>query len=82
VVGVFLLCFFRVRHERNLIFARKFKMWLKSKGFADKVKQWWDSYLFQGTPSLVGWFKVCTPISKGGLGFRSLLRFNHALLGK
>jgi len=46
------------------------------------VKQWWDSYLFQGTPSLVGWFKVCTPISKGGLGFRSLLRFNHALLGK
>jgi hypothetical protein len=30
---------------------------------------------------LVRWSKVCTPISKEGLGFRNLLRFN-ALLGK
>jgi len=26
-------------------------MWLKAEGFVGKVKQWWDSYSFQGTPS-------------------------------
>jgi hypothetical protein len=31
---------------------------------------------------LVSWLKVCTPISEGGLGFRNLLMFNRALLGK
>jgi hypothetical protein len=31
---------------------------------------------------LVNWLKVCTPISEGGLGFRKLLMFNRALLGK
>jgi hypothetical protein len=31
---------------------------------------------------LVSWVKVCTPISKGGLGIRNLVLFNHALLGK
>jgi len=31
---------------------------------------------------LVSWSKVCTPISEGGLGFRNLLKFNRALLGK
>jgi hypothetical protein len=25
----------------------------KAKGFAGLVKQWWDSYLFQGSPSFV-----------------------------
>jgi len=30
----------------------------------------------------VRWFTVCTPISKGGLGIRNLLRFNCAILGK
>jgi exonuclease III len=33
---------------------RSFKienMWLKAEGFVGKVKQWWDSYLFQGTSS-------------------------------
>jgi len=28
-------------------------MWLKSKGFVDRVKQWWTSYCFQGSPSFV-----------------------------
>lgn len=28
-------------------------MWLKVKGFVGLVKQWWDSYIFQGTPSFV-----------------------------
>ena len=28
-------------------------MWLKAEGFVDLVKQWWDSYVFQGTPSFV-----------------------------
>jgi hypothetical protein len=31
---------------------------------------------------LVSWLKVCTPISKGGLGIRNLLMFNRTLLGK
>ena len=31
---------------------------------------------------IVSWLKVCTLISEGGLGIRSLLKFNHALLGK
>jgi hypothetical protein len=31
---------------------------------------------------LVRWDKVCSPISEGGLGFRNLKTFNHALLGK
>jgi len=28
-------------------------MWLKADGFVGLVKQWWDSYSFQGTPSYV-----------------------------
>jgi hypothetical protein len=28
-------------------------MWLKSQGFVEKVKQWWLSYSFQGSPSFV-----------------------------
>jgi hypothetical protein len=28
-------------------------MWLKSKGFVDRVKQWWDSYHFQGSPNFI-----------------------------
>ena len=28
-------------------------MWLKAEGFVDLVKQWWDSYVFQGTASFV-----------------------------
>jgi hypothetical protein len=28
-------------------------MWLKSEGFVDRVKQWWDSYYFQGSLSFV-----------------------------
>jgi hypothetical protein len=31
---------------------------------------------------LVKWSKVCSPISKGGLGIRKLVDFNRALLGK
>ena len=26
-------------------------MWLQVEGFVGKVKDWWDSYQFQGTPS-------------------------------
>ena len=28
-------------------------MWLKSEGFHEKVKRWWESYVFQGSPSFV-----------------------------
>jgi hypothetical protein len=28
-------------------------MWLKSEGFLAKVKGWWESYTFQGSPSFV-----------------------------
>ena len=31
---------------------------------------------------LVGWDKVCVPISNGGLQIRKLTMFNKALLGK
>ena len=28
-------------------------MWLRVDYFVDKVKKWWASYLFQGTPSFI-----------------------------
>ena len=28
-------------------------MWLRVDNFVDKVKTWWASYLFQGTPSFI-----------------------------
>ena len=28
-------------------------MWLRVDNFVDKVKMWWASYLFQGTPSFI-----------------------------
>ncbi|KAF5459634.1 hypothetical protein F2P56_019568, partial [Juglans regia] len=28
-------------------------MWLKSEGFVERVKQWWISYQFNGTPSFI-----------------------------
>ena len=28
-------------------------MWLRVDSFVDKVKKWWASYLFQGTPSFI-----------------------------
>ena len=28
-------------------------MWLKSDGFVDQVKGWWESYHFEGTPSFI-----------------------------
>jgi hypothetical protein len=28
-------------------------MWLKAEGFVDRVKQWWTSYHFQGSPSFI-----------------------------
>jgi len=31
---------------------------------------------------LVSWSKVCSPISKGGLGIKNLMVINRALLGK
>ena len=27
--------------------------WLKVKGFVDRVKQWWDGYSFEGSPSFI-----------------------------
>jgi hypothetical protein len=42
----------------------------------------WDRIGEEFKYHLVSWPKVCTPISKGGLGIRKLLWFNHALLSK
>jgi hypothetical protein len=28
-------------------------MWLKADGFKERVKRWWDAYIFQGTPSFI-----------------------------
>jgi hypothetical protein len=33
-------------------------MWLKAEGFVDKIKNWWDSYQIQGTPSYILAFKL------------------------
>ena len=40
-----------VRRSRS---AFKFEnMWLKAKGFIDRVKQWWEGYSFEGFPSFI-----------------------------
>ena len=40
-----------VRYGRS---AFKFEnIWLKVKGFVDRVKQWWDGYSFAGSPSFI-----------------------------
>ena len=40
-----------VRRSRS---AFKFEnMWLKAEGFVDRVKQWWDGYSFEGSPSFI-----------------------------
>jgi hypothetical protein len=28
-------------------------MWLKADGFKERVQRWWESYIFQGTPSYI-----------------------------
>ena len=33
-------------------------MWLKKEGFGGLVKQWWDSYHFQGSPSFIFAYKI------------------------
>ena len=35
-------------------------MWLQVDNFVDKVKMWWASYLFQGTPSFILAKKLAT----------------------
>lgn len=42
----------------------------------------WGSTEEQRTPHLIAWTKVCTPKQDGGLGIRSSLEMNKALLGK
>ena len=42
----------------------------------------WGGMGNDSTHHLVGWDKVCTPKAKGGLGIRSLVLLNKALLGK
>ena len=40
-------------HRRGRIPFRFENMWLKAEGFLDKVKSWWENYLFQGSPSYI-----------------------------
>jgi hypothetical protein len=42
----------------------------------------WGGMGNDSTHHLMGWDKVCTPKAKGGLGIRSLVLLNKALLGK
>jgi hypothetical protein len=42
----------------------------------------WDSPGRDHKLHLVNWKTVCSPIARGGLGFRNLILFNNALLGK
>nr|XP_023874649.1 uncharacterized protein LOC111987174 [Quercus suber] len=39
--------------RRGRIPFRSENIWLRAKNFVDKVKAWWASYLFQGTPSFI-----------------------------
>jgi hypothetical protein len=54
---------------------------------AQRIEKLQRNFLLEGMGEefkhhLVGWDKVCTPKEKGGLGIRSLILFNKALLGK
>ena len=40
-------------HRRGQIPFHFENMWLKSEGFLDKVKSWWENYHFQRTPSYI-----------------------------
>ena len=40
-------------HRRGRIPFRFENMWLKAEGFLDKVKSWWENYLFQGSPGYI-----------------------------
>ena len=42
-----------VSHQRRRIPFCFENMWLKAKGFLDKVKSWWENYHFQETPSYI-----------------------------
>ena len=42
----------------------------------------WGSYEGSFKYPLVAWENVCLPIEMGGLGIRSVVSFNQALLGK
>jgi exonuclease III len=47
---ILLSCGFLQRRQSPFRFE---SMWLKSEGFHDKVHQWWNSYLFSGSPSYI-----------------------------
>ena len=47
-----------VKGEVEFLFV--LKMWLRGENFVDKVKAWWASYLFQGTPSFILAKKLAT----------------------
>jgi hypothetical protein len=54
---------------------------------ANRIEKLQRDFLWGGLDNeskfhLVNWKKVCTPLHLGGLGIRSLLTFNQALLGK
>jgi hypothetical protein len=54
-------------------------------GVANRIKKFQCDFLWGGLGNefkyhLIRWFKVCSPISVGGLGVQNLLIFNCALL--
>jgi hypothetical protein len=54
---------------------------------ANRIEKLYRDFLLGGLGDefkfhLVNWSKVCSPISKGGLGIRNLRTFHRALLGK
>jgi alpha-amylase/alpha-mannosidase (GH57 family) len=45
-----LICGFFERSKSPFRFEN---MWLKVEGFSNRVKQWWDSYNYDGSPSII-----------------------------
>ena len=59
-------------------------MWNLSKSFTEKIQRdfLWGGGALEKNMHLVNWSAVCADMRQGGLGIRSLMALNKALLGK
>lgn len=42
----------------------------------------WTTTCYSPNPGCVGWEEVCKPRGNGGLGFRDIMTWNVAMIGK